>query len=70
MKCLVEDHLSDQDLSLVCAVIDQVIWKVCLVLVSKGNLKTAIQEYKSRTTSNALRSVGSQIGRNIKSLVC
>ena len=38
--------------------------------LSKGNLKTAFKEYKSRTTSNALRSVGSQIGRNIKSLVC
>ena len=45
--------LSDDSLDQLCQIFDQIIWK----------------EYKSRTTSNALRKAGSQIGRNIKSLL-
>ena len=45
--------LSDEALNQLCEILDQIIWK----------------EYKSRTNSNALRKAGSQIGRNIKSLL-
>ena len=45
--------LSAESLDQMCQIFDVIIWK----------------EYKSRTTSNALRKAGSQIGRNIKSLL-
>ena len=47
-----ENHLSLPALDKVCSVIDRISWV----------------ENKSRTTGSALRSIGSQIGRNIKSL--
>ena len=47
------DILSAESLDQMCQIFDVIIWK----------------EYKSRTTSNALRKAGSQIGRNIKSLL-
>ena len=50
---LKNDILSDDALDKLCQIFDQLIWK----------------EYKSRTNSNALRKAGSQIGRNIKSLL-
>ena len=53
LKGLKSDFLNPADLDKVCAVMDEIIvWK----------------EYKSRTTSNALHTVASQIGRNIKAL--
>ena len=45
--------LNEASLDQICQIFDQIIWK----------------EYKSRTTSSALRKSGSQIGRNIKSLL-
>ena len=50
---LKNDILSVEELENICEVFDQIIWK----------------EYKSRTNSNALRKAGSQIGRNLKSLL-
>ena len=47
-----ENHLSFPALDKVCSVIDRILWV----------------EYKSRNTGSAFRSIGSQIGRNIKSL--
>ena len=49
---LKNDHLSERGVSKFCAIIDNHVWV----------------EYKTRTNSNALRSIGSQIGRNIKGL--
>ena len=48
---LKNEILSEDSLNYICQIFDQMFWK----------------EYKSRTTSNALRKAGSQIGRNIKS---
>ena len=54
VEALKDDILSAAGLNEVCAIFDGcVIWK----------------EYKVRTTSSALRSIGSQIGRNIKSML-
>ena len=48
------NFLAQRDLDFLCAVLDKIIlWK----------------EYKTRTTSNAFRSIASNIGRNIKALV-
>ena len=53
LKGLKSDFLTPANLDKLCALMDKIIvWK----------------EYKSRTTSNALRTVASQIGRNIKAL--
>ena len=53
LKGLKSDFLSPVNLDKLCAVMDKIIlWK----------------EYRCRTTSNALRTVASQIGRNIKAL--
>ena len=50
---LKNDVLAEESLNKLCLIFDKIIWK----------------EYKSRTNSNALRKAGSQIGRNIKSLM-
>ena len=51
---LKDNHLSAETLNVLCAILDTcVVWK----------------EYKTRTSSSALRSIGSQIGRNIKALL-
>ena len=50
---LKNEILSEESLDKLCLVFDQIIWK----------------EYKSRTNSNALRKAGSQIGRNLKTLM-
>ena len=52
LEKLKNDHLSEQSLSEVCSIIDQITW--C--------------EYRPRTTSSALSAIGSQIGRNIKAV--
>ena len=50
---LKNEVLSEEALDMLCLIFDKIVWK----------------EYKSRTNSNALRKAGSQIGRNIKSLM-
>ena len=50
---LKNEILSDESLDQICQIFDQVTWK----------------EYTSRTNSNTLRKIGSQIGRNIRGLM-
>ena len=53
LNCLKSDVLTEEQLDMVCLVLDGVVWK----------------EYLSRTSSNTLRKIGSQIGRSITSLL-
>ena len=53
MNYLKSDVLTEEQLDMVCLVLDGVVWK----------------EYLSRTSSNTLRKIGSQIGRSITSLL-
>ena len=50
---LKNDILSKESLDQICQIFDQIAWK----------------EYTSRTNSNALRKIGSQIGRNIRNIL-